>query len=54
VAKQTGIPKQTLMPLIKQIRDSGYLSIVKEARGSQAATLAFSRLINITEGKAVL
>ncbi len=54
LVKHTGIPKQTLMPLIRQIRESGYLTIVKEARGNQAATLAFPELINIAEGKTVL
>ena len=54
LVKHSGIPKQTLMPLIRQIRESGYLTIVKEARGNQAATLAFPELINIAEGKTVL
>lgn len=54
LVRYTDIPKQTLMPLIRQIKDAGYLTVVKEARGNQAATLAFPELINIAEGKDVL
>lgn len=54
LVKQTGIPKQTLMPLIRLIRESGYLTIVKKSKGNQAAILAFTKLINIAEGKCVL
>jgi len=54
LVKYTSIPKQTLMPLIRQIKEAGYLTVVREASGSRAATLAFPELINIAEGKDVL
>jgi DNA-binding MarR family transcriptional regulator len=54
LATRTNIPKQTLMPLIRQIKDSGYLKVEKEASGRRAATLAFSELLNIAEGRKIL
>jgi Fic family protein len=54
LARRTNIPKQTLMPLIRQIKDSGYLKVVQEASGRRAATLAFSELLNIAEGRKIL
>lgn len=54
LAKHTKIPKQTLMPLIRQIKESGYLSTIQEASGSRGAILAFPKLLNIAEGKNIL
>lgn len=54
LVKRIDIPKQTLMPLIRQIRESGHLRVVQEASGNRAATLAFSELLNITEGRKIL
>lgn len=54
LVKRTDIPKQTLMPLIRQIKESEHLRVVQEASGSRAATLAFSELLNIAEGRIIL
>ncbi|MDX8383919.1 MAG: helix-turn-helix domain-containing protein [Ghiorsea sp.] len=54
LVRYTEIPKQTLMPLILQIKKAGYLTVIRESSGRRAATLAFSELINIAEGKDVL
>ena len=52
--KQTGIPKQTAMPLLQKIREAGILSTLREATGTIPAILAFPALLIITEGKIVL
>lgn len=52
--KQTGIPKQTAMPLLQKIREAEILSTLREAKGANPAILAFSALLNIAEGKIVL
>jgi transcription initiation factor IIE alpha subunit len=52
--KQTGIPKQTAMPLLQKIREAGILSMLREAKGTIPAILAFPALLIITEGKIVL
>jgi len=49
--KRTGIKKQTAMPLLKLIRESGDLVVLREARGSSASILAFPALLTIAEGK---
>lgn len=54
IAKRSDLPKQTLMPLLKKLKDSGILTTIEEARGRRAAILAFPKLINIIEGKKVL
>ncbi len=48
---KTNIPKQTLMPILKQLQEAGILDVLREARGRQAAVLVFSRLLEITEGR---
>lgn len=52
--KRTGIAKTTAMGLLKQIRESGELKIIREASGRQAAILVYPDLLNITEGKNVV
>lgn len=54
LVKRTHIPKQTLLPLIRQIRESGHLKVIQEASGSRPATLAFLELLNIAEGRKIL
>ena len=49
--KRTGIVKQTAMSLLKQIRETGDLVVIREARGSSASILAFPALLSIAEGK---
>ncbi|WP_456485752.1 Fic family protein [Hydrogenimonas sp.] len=50
---RTGIHKPTAMGLLRQLREAGILTPIKEARGRSAAILAFPELINIAEGKDV-
>jgi len=52
--KQANIPKQTAMPMIRQMRNAGYLTPIREAKGRTAAILAFTALLNIAEGRNVL
>ncbi len=52
--RRTSIPKQTAMPLLKQLRGAGYLKILRESSGRKPAILAFPALLNIAEGKKVL
>jgi Fic family protein len=54
VVKQTGLPKQTLMPLLRIMRDSSILTVIREPSGRKPAILAFPALLNITEGRNVL
>ena len=43
------IPKQTLMPILKQLTDAGILTIIKPPRGRSPAVMKFSELLAITE-----
>jgi Fic family protein len=52
--KRTELPKQTLMPLLRKLKDAGTLKTVREASGSRPAILAFPRLLTITEGRPML
>jgi Fic family protein len=52
--RQTGIPKQTAMPLVQKIRDDHILKPIRESSGKIPAILVFSDLLNIAEGKEVL
>jgi len=52
--KRTGITKTTAMGLLKQIRESGDLQIIRQASGRQAAILMYPALLNITEGRKVV
>ncbi|MFW6254093.1 MAG: site-specific integrase [Chitinivibrionales bacterium] len=52
--QRTGIPKQTAMPMIRQIRDAGFLTPIREASGRRPAILAFGALLNIAEGRDIL
>ncbi|MCF6288479.1 MAG: hypothetical protein L3J53_04490 [Proteobacteria bacterium] len=49
--KRTGISKTTAMGLLKQIRESGELKIIRESSGRKAAILVYPALLNITEDK---
>jgi Fic family protein len=52
--QRTGIPKQTAMPMIRQIRNAGFLTPIREASGRRPAILAFGALLNIAEGRDIL
>lgn len=51
---RTGITKQTAMALLRQIRESGDLVLIREAKGRQASILAFPALLSIAEGKKIV
>lgn len=52
--QRTGITKQTAMGLLKQIRQTGELVVLREASGRQAGILAFPALLSITEGENIV
>ncbi|HMU53176.1 MAG TPA: Fic/DOC family N-terminal domain-containing protein [Geminicoccaceae bacterium] len=48
------IPRQTALRFLAVLRDGGILRTIREGAGRRAAILAFSDLLNIAEGRAVL
>jgi hypothetical protein len=52
--KSTQIPKQTAMPLLRQIKGAGLLKNLREASGRRAAIMVFPDLLEITEGKRIV
>ena len=54
IVKRTALPRQTVMPLLRSMRDSSILTVIREASGRKPAILAFPKLLNITEGRTVL
>lgn len=54
VVTRTGLVKQTVLPLIRKLKDAGTLTTIRESRGRRPAILAFPRLLNITEGRDIL
>ena len=52
--RRTKIPKQTALPMIRQIREAGLLLPLREASGNRPAIYAFKRLLNIAEGQDIL
>jgi Fic family protein len=51
--KTTGIPKQTLLLMVRQLRGAGILLTLREGAGRRSAIHAFPELINITEDREV-
>ena len=49
--KRTGISKQTLMPILKQLTDAGILITIKQAKGRSPAVIKFPELLAITENE---
>lgn len=54
VIERTGLTKQTVMSLLRKLKEAGILSTLQESKGSRSAILAFTELVNITEGRGVL
>ena len=54
IVNQTKLAKQTVMPLLRVMRASSILTVIREASGRKPAILAFPRLLNIAEGRNVL
>ncbi len=44
------VPKQTLMPILKQLINAGILLVIREASGRRPAVMKFPELLDITEG----
>jgi len=47
----TGIPKQTLLLMVRQLKEANILLTLREGAGRRSAIHAFPELINITEGR---
>lgn len=50
---RTDIPRPTAMVLIRQLRESGIISTLREKSGKASAVFAFKKLLNIAEGRPV-
>lgn len=51
IQKKSKIPKQSLMPMLKQLQDDNVLKILRKASGRMPAVLVFQKLLEITEDK---
>lgn len=47
---QSGIPKQTALPMLRTLREAGILAPVREAAGRRPGIVAFPELLEIVEG----
>jgi Fic family protein len=54
IVKRTGLTKQSVTPLLRQLRAAGVLHPLREASGRRPAVLAFPELLNIAEGRKIL
>ena len=52
--ERTGIPEGTALPFLRKFREAGVLAVLREKRGRRPSILAFSELLNITEGREIL
>ena len=52
--QRTGLTKQSLMALLRQLKEAQILIPLREASGRRAAILAFPALLNIAEGREIL
>jgi cell filamentation protein, protein adenylyltransferase len=51
IQKRSKIPKQSLMPMLKQLQDDKLIINIRKARGRMPAVLVFQKLLEITEDK---
>lgn len=51
IQKKSNIPKQSLMPMLKQLQDDKVLIIIRKASGRTPAVFVFQKLLEITEDK---
>lgn len=51
IQKKSKIPKQSLMPMLKQLQDDKILRVIRQASGRMPAVLVFQKLLEITEDK---
>lgn len=52
--ERSGIPKNTALPFLRQLREAGILLLLREKSGRRSAILAFSELLNCAEGRKIL
>lgn len=52
--ERSGVPEATAKTSLRQLREAGVLSTLRESRGNQAAVLAFTELVNLAEGREIL
>ena len=51
IQKRSKIPKQSLMPMLKQLQEDKIITNIRQARGRMPAVLVFQKLLEITEDK---
>lgn len=51
---RAGVPKPTASRFLTALRNAGILQVLRPARGSQSAVMAFRELLNRAEGREVL
>jgi Fic family protein len=51
--RSTKIPKQTAMPLLRQLRDENILTVLRKSSGRRPGIFAFPELFNIAEGQKI-
>ena len=51
IQKKSKIPKQSLMPMLKQLHEDKILKTLRQASGRMPAVLVFQKLLEITENK---
>jgi len=51
---RSGIPKQSVSPFLKKLRDANIITVLKEGSGRRPSVLAFPELLNIAEGRKIL
>ena len=54
IVQITGLPKQTVMPWIRQLKDDGVLVTLREASGRRPGRMAFRELLNVAEGRSIV
>lgn len=52
--QRTGIPKQTALPFLRKLRETGVLHPLREQSGRRSAILVFKELLNCAEGRQVI
>jgi Fic family protein len=51
IKKKSKIPKQSLMPMLKQLQEDKVIRILRQSSGRMPAVLVFQKLLEITEDK---
>jgi Fic family protein len=51
---RSGIPKNSALTFLRQLREAGILKVLREKSGRRSAVLAFSELLNSAEGRKIM